>query len=106
MAPLHHPEFTLLEWYRANEPYETLMDDCAALLAAAADAAGSTEFTFRGRTINPFAPPQRLTVAEAFARYAGIDLLATVSGWARQSRTTGRSGRKCRRENCHRRHLG
>ncbi len=33
---LHHPEFTLLEWYRANEPYETLMDDCAALLAEAA----------------------------------------------------------------------
>ena len=33
---LHHPEFTMLEWYRANEPYETLMDDCAALLAAAA----------------------------------------------------------------------
>ena len=33
---LHHPEFTMLEWYRANEPYETLMDDCAALLAEAA----------------------------------------------------------------------
>ena len=32
-GPLHHPEFTLLEWYRANEPYETLMADCAALLA-------------------------------------------------------------------------
>ncbi len=39
---LHHPEFTLLEWYRANEPYETLMDDCAALLAEAARAAGAT----------------------------------------------------------------
>ncbi len=30
---LHHPEFTLLEWYRANEGYERLMADCAALLA-------------------------------------------------------------------------
>ena len=37
---LHHPEFTMLEWYRANEPYEMLMDDCAALLAEAARAAG------------------------------------------------------------------
>ena len=37
---LHHPEFTMLEWYRANEPYEMLMDDCAALLAEAAHAAG------------------------------------------------------------------
>src|SRR5450432_140182 len=36
---LHHPEFTLLEWYRANEPYETLMQDCAALIAEAARAA-------------------------------------------------------------------
>ena len=26
---LHHPEFTMLEWYRANEPYETLMDETA-----------------------------------------------------------------------------
>ena len=40
----------MLEWYRANEPYETLMDDCAALLAEAARAAGATQFTFRGKT--------------------------------------------------------
>ena len=43
---LHHPEFTMLEWYRANEPYETLMDDCAALLAEAARAAGAKQFHF------------------------------------------------------------
>ena len=76
---LHHPEFTMLEWYRANEPYETLMDDCAALLAQAARAAGAATFTFRGKSIDPFAVPERLTVAEAFARDAGIDLLATVA---------------------------
>ena len=77
---LHHPEFTLLEWYRANAPYETLMDDCAALLAEAARAAGATKFSFRGKTADPFAAPERLTVAEAFTRHAGIDLLATVGG--------------------------
>jgi elongation factor P--(R)-beta-lysine ligase len=77
---LHHPEFTLLEWYRANEPYEALMDDCAALLAAAAQAAGAKQFSFRGRTVDPLIAPERLTVAEAFARYAGVDLLATVGG--------------------------
>ena len=76
---LHHPEFTLLEWYRANAPYETLMDDCAALLAETARAAGATQFSFRGNTVDPFAAPERLTVAEAFKRHAGIDLLATVS---------------------------
>ncbi|OZA80499.1 MAG: EF-P lysine aminoacylase GenX, partial [Caulobacter sp. 39-67-4] len=75
---LHHPEFTMLEWYRAEGSYDTLMSDCAAILAVAARAAGSTRFAFRGRTIDPFAEPERLTVAEAFARDAGIDLLATV----------------------------
>ena len=75
---LHHPEFTMLEWYRTNAMYETLMDDCAAVLAEAARAAGTKEFRFRGKTIDPLAPAERLTVADAFARYAGIDLLATV----------------------------
>jgi lysyl-tRNA synthetase class 2 len=76
---LHHPEFTLLEWYRANERYEMLMDDCAALMGEAAAAAGTKQFSFRGKTIDPFAEPERVTVAEAFERYAGIDLLATVT---------------------------
>jgi len=77
---LHHPEFTMLEWYRANEPYQTLMDDCAALIAEAARAAGTKQFTFRDKTIDPFAEPERVTVAQAYARHAGIDLLATVEG--------------------------
>src|SRR5262249_57895494 len=73
---LHHPEFTLVEWYRAQEPYEVLMEDCGAILALAAEAAGSKRFSFRDRAIDPFAAPDRLTVAEAFARHAGIDLAA------------------------------
>jgi lysyl-tRNA synthetase class 2 len=77
---LHHPEFTMLEWYRANEPYKTLMDDCAALLAEAARAAGAKQFSFRDKTVDPYAAPERVTVAEAFARHAGVDLLATVVG--------------------------
>jgi len=75
---LHHPEFTMLEWYRANATYETLMDDCVAILAETARAAGTKEFQFRGKTIDPFAPAERLTVADAFGRYAGVDLLGTV----------------------------
>jgi lysyl-tRNA synthetase class 2 len=77
---LHHPEFTLLEWYRANEPYETLMSDCTALIGEAARSTQASRLSFRGRTADPFAPPERLTVADAFGRYAGIDLLATVRG--------------------------
>ncbi|MBH0236678.1 EF-P lysine aminoacylase EpmA [Methylobrevis albus] len=78
-GPLHHPEFTLLEWYRADEPYEVLMDDCAALLAVAAHAAGTTILLHRRRSADPFAVPERLTVADAFTRFAGIDLLATLA---------------------------
>ncbi|MDB5449738.1 MAG: Lysine--tRNA ligase [Phenylobacterium sp.] len=78
-GPLHHPEFTLLEWYRAEAPYETLMDDCAALLRLAAETTGARTFSFRGRGADPFAEPERVTVAEAFERFAGIDLLATIA---------------------------
>ena len=77
---LHHPEFTMLEWYRAGEDYETLMGDCAALLGEAARAAGATSLQWRGVAADPFAEPERLTLHEAFARHAGIDLLATVAG--------------------------
>lgn len=69
----------MLEWYRANAPYEALMDDCAGILSEAAHAAGVDEFRFRGKTTNPFALPERLTVADAFLRYAEVDLLSTVS---------------------------
>jgi elongation factor P--(R)-beta-lysine ligase len=75
---LHHPEFTLVEWYRAAEPYDALMGDCAAILREAARASGVAQLTFRGRRADPFAAPERLTVAQAFARFAGIDLLATL----------------------------
>jgi elongation factor P--(R)-beta-lysine ligase len=77
---LHQPEFTMLEWYRAEEPYGTLKADCAALVALAAKTAGAREFRFRGRTADPFAAPERITVADAFGLHARIDLLATLSG--------------------------
>lgn len=78
-GPLHHPEFTMVEWYRAGEAYDSLMADCAAFLALAAERAGTKRFSFRYREADPFATPERLTVAEAFFRHTGIDLLATVA---------------------------
>ncbi len=78
-APLNVPEFTMLEWYRAEEPYEAVIADTLNLLAIAADAAGAKTLSFRSRTIDPRAKPERITVAEAFARHAGIDLLATLT---------------------------
>jgi elongation factor P--(R)-beta-lysine ligase len=76
----HSPEFTMLEWYRAREPYRQVIDDTLDLLRLAAETAGTRMFRWRGRDIDPFAEPQWLTVAEAFERYAGVDLLATVDG--------------------------
>lgn len=75
----HHPEFTMLEWYRAHAPYEALMADCARLLALAAQAGGVTEFRYRGHVCDPFADPERLTLAEAFRRHAGMDLAAHLA---------------------------
>ena len=79
-GPLHHPEFTMLEWYRAREPYESLMADCGALLALAAACGDRATWCWRDRETDPFAEPERLSVAEAFARFAGLDLLATLPG--------------------------
>jgi lysyl-tRNA synthetase class 2 len=79
-TPLHAPEFTLLEWYRANEPYDVLMQDCAAALALAAEGVAASHLRFRERSMDPSLPPERLSVAEAFERHAGMDLLATLSG--------------------------
>ncbi|HEX2815002.1 MAG TPA: EF-P lysine aminoacylase EpmA, partial [Phenylobacterium sp.] len=77
-GPLHHPEFTLLEWYRVGVAYETLIADCASLLAVAAEAAGTSVLSYRDCSIDPLEAPERVTLAEAFQHFAKIDLLATV----------------------------
>jgi lysyl-tRNA synthetase class 2 len=76
---LHLPEFTMLEWYRANTAYDAVMADTIVVIAHAAQATGIGRFSFRGRTADPFAEPELLTVAAAFERFAGIDLLATIA---------------------------
>ena len=75
---LHLPEFTMLEWYRANAGYDAIMADTVVVIAHAAQATGIGSFSFRGRHCDPFAEPELLTVAAAFERFAGIDLLATI----------------------------
>jgi len=86
-GPLHHPEFTMLEWYRTGAAYEVLMEDCATLLAVAAEAAGTGRLRWREREADPFAEPERLTVAQAFERYAGLDLFG--GDLAAQARARG-----------------
>ena len=75
---LHAPEFTMLEWYRAGEDYTQLMADCRDILTLAAATSGAAALNFRGRQADPRASLERLSVADAFIRFAGIDLLATL----------------------------
>src|SRR5258706_4429928 len=77
---LHAPEFTMLEWYRAGEPYDAVIEDCLSIVRLAAETAPSRMLSFRERTCDPFAEPERVSVADAFANFAGIDLLATLDG--------------------------
>src|SRR5689334_12814392 len=81
----HHPEFTMLEWYRAHAGYRDLMDDCEGLLRDALAAAGGAAFRWQGRSADPAQPWQRLTVAQAFERWCGIDLMATAPDPAKPS---------------------
>jgi len=73
-SPTHHPEFAMLEWYRTGATYEALMEDCERLLRRAADG----PLRWQGKTTDPNHPFERLSVAEAFARHAGVDILATT----------------------------
>ncbi len=74
----HHPEFMMLEWYRAHADVGAVMQDSARLVRAAAESAGCATFSFGGMDCDPFRPFEHLSVADAFRRYAEIDLLATA----------------------------
>ena len=77
---LHHPEFTMLEWYRAGVDLDTLASDAVALLRIAAAAAGATMLSHRGATADPFAEAEIVTVVEAFRRHAHLDIDPALPG--------------------------
>ncbi|AKK20590.1 EF-P lysine aminoacylase GenX [Candidatus Liberibacter africanus] len=83
---LHQPEFTMLEWYRAYESYEKLMKDCMDIIRCAAEAADKKTFSFKGIKCNPFSEAEYITVSEAFARYANIDLCVTIDNPSKPDR--------------------
>lgn len=76
----HLPEFTMLEWYRRGRDYRDLMDDCEALLPfVAGRLGGGATITAGGTTVSLAAPWERLTVAEAFRRYGGMEVAAALA---------------------------
>jgi len=91
---LHAPEFTMFEWYRVGETLEALMRDCADMLAIAARMAGAETFRFRGREADPFAPPERLSVRDAFIRHATSTFSTACPPTGAASRTVTSSPRQ------------
>jgi len=90
-AATHHPEFVMLEWYRAREPYERLMTDCEALLRAWQGVAGRP-FRWQGRECDARAPWQRISVVEAFRRYAGIEIEPVLGDRAAMALSVEKAG--------------
>ena len=73
----HLPEFTLLEWYRAEADYHSLMEDCEELLNSLIPVGSLSR---GGETVNLSPPWERLTVSEAFSRYASAGLDEALAG--------------------------
>jgi lysyl-tRNA synthetase class 2 len=80
----HAPEFTMLEWYRPGAGMDALMDETEALLRAVLP----PQVT-RGGTTTDLSRCERLTMAEAFARHAGADLLGTLDDAAALAASAG-----------------
>ena len=77
LGPQHNPEFTLIEWYRAYASYEEIMVDVEDLVSHVAKSVlGRSSVVRAGREISVQPPWQRLSVRDAFVRWADIDLAA------------------------------
>ncbi len=73
-GPLHEPEFTLLEWYRAFAGFEAILADTERLVARVARRVrGRAELVLpSGRRLDARPPFEQLSVREAFRRHAGV----------------------------------
>ena len=71
----HLPELTMLEWYKAGGNYADLMDDCLELIGyIAGQTTGSNSLSYQGQTIHLDPPWTRMSVDEAFRRYANMEV--------------------------------
>ncbi|MBI5731769.1 MAG: EF-P lysine aminoacylase GenX [Candidatus Magasanikbacteria bacterium] len=73
----HNPEFTLLEWYRTGANYKDLMDEAEELIKSLLPAASNFKddfLNYQGQKIDLKSSWERLSVREAWQRFAGCDL--------------------------------
>lgn len=77
-GPLHSAEFTMLEWYRASASWNEVMEDAVDVCLEATVALQRPLLQWRGQMCDPGLDAERLTLVEAFARHADIDLEAVL----------------------------
>ncbi len=73
---LHNPEFTILEWYRVGADYTDIMKDCEKLILHLNRFKLNNHpntLMYQGKTIDLTPPWERVTIAESFQRYAGVN---------------------------------
>lgn len=70
----HSPEFTMIEWYRTHSDYNQIMEDCIGLLRDVAVAADIKKYVYKQYGCDPYSDFERITVREAFVKYAGFDI--------------------------------
>ena len=75
-SKLHSPEFTMLEWYRAQAGYSDTMGDCQDLLRQIAERLELQAYRYQDKTADPHKEWREISVCQAFEEYAGIDLAA------------------------------
>jgi lysyl-tRNA synthetase class 2 len=80
VSPKHNPEFTMLEWYEAYADYRDAANRLEQLVADVAERVfGSTRIEREGEEIDLTPPWKRVTLREAIAERAGLDLLQRPS---------------------------
>jgi len=79
---IHHPEFTMLEWYRTGADWKEIAKECEDFFRKVAVKVqqnnGSNFFEWKGLKCDPLGKWQYLSVADAFNQYCGIDVLKTA----------------------------
>lgn len=76
----HLPEFTILEWYRRDIDYISLMQECENLIISISSAIGcGGDIMYQGNKIRIDGLWERLSVREAFNRYAPLPLAEAVN---------------------------